>query len=57
MNSARSNAIKVRDEYVRENGIVSQIERSALKLMFHVRGYAFTEDNKFLAYLVKNQQG
>lgn len=48
MNSARNNAIKVRDEYVRENGIVSQIERSALKLMFHMRGYAFTEDNKFL---------
>lgn len=57
MTAAKRNAVRVRDEYVRENAILSELERRVLKLMYHIRGYALTEDKKYLGLAGEESAG
>ena len=48
MNSVKSTAVKLVDSKVPEVGIGNEIERDSLRTMYDMRGYAYTEDQKFL---------
>ena len=54
MNNVKSTAIQLEKENVPEVAVANNVERWSLHTMYEMRGYAFTEDVKFLDETRKN---
>jgi len=48
MNSVRTESTKMSDEFVPEVNLASTLQRDALLTMYNMRGYAFSEEDKYL---------
>ncbi len=48
MNAVMEKSVMLDEEYVPEVGIANQVERKSLETMYAMRGYGFTEEEKFL---------
>jgi len=49
MASVRSQSIKISEAYLPEVAVANNMERMSLETMYAMRGYSFTDDEKFLA--------
>ncbi|MCO6438295.1 MAG: chemotaxis protein [Phycisphaerae bacterium] len=48
MHGVQDDATKLADEYVPEVAVANEIERNSLMTMYNIRGYGFTEEDRFL---------